>query len=341
MLSSLAQFLAGGSVVSTSGFDSGMFLTSVEQFHPTWYTAAPALHSAILPLIETRPDVLDRFPLRFVRSIGAPLPQALLADLERALRVPVLEGYGMTEAGMVTSNALPPQKRKTGSVGQSAGVEVAIIDKAEGLLPAGCEGQIAVRGPAVIRGYRNDAKADQNAFRGGWLLTGDIGYLDDEDFLFVTGRIKDIINRGGEKVLPQEIDEVLSTHPSVSEAVAFGVAHPTLGEDVAAAVVLTPGAAVSEAELRQFAAHRLGDFKVPRRIVFLDAIPKGPTGKARAPSSPSSSAQKRVSMRVQVSRSHPSRRSWKRFGDVFCELRRSAFTTISLEQVEIHWDSRS
>ncbi len=281
LLSSLAQCLAGGSVISTSGFDSGMFLTWLEQFHPTWYTAAPALHNAILPLIQTRPDVLDRFPLRFVRSIGAPLPQALLAELERALRVPVLEGYGMTEAGMVTSNAPPPQKRKPGSVGQSAGTEVAIMGEAETFLPAGCEGQIAVRGPAVIHGYRNNAEAGQSAFRDGWLLTGDIGYLDDEGFLFVTGRIKDIINRGGEKVLPQEIEEVLSTHPSVSEAVAFGVTHPTLGEDVAAAVALIPGASIAEPELRRFAAHHLADFKVPRKIIFLDAIPKGPTGKAR------------------------------------------------------------
>ncbi|MGA2597802.1 MAG: AMP-binding protein [Bryobacteraceae bacterium] len=282
LLSSIAQFLAGGSVVSTAGFDAGAFPNWIEQFHPTWYSATPAVHSAILPLIEARPDVLDRFPLRFIRSIGAPLPNALLADLERALRVPALEGYGMTEAGMVTSNALPPRKRKTGSVGRSAGVEVAIMDEAESFLPAGCEGQIAVQGPAVIHAYRNNAEADRSAFRGGrWFLTGDVGYLDEEGFLFVTGRIKDIINRGGEKVLPREIDEVLSTHAAIFEAMAFGVPHPTLGEVVAAAVVLNPGTSVTETDLRQFAAQRLADFKVPGRIVFVDAIPKGPTGKAR------------------------------------------------------------
>ncbi len=281
LLSSIAQFLAGGSVISTSGFDSGAFVNWIEQFHPTWYTATPAVHNAILPLIEARPDVLDRFPLRFVRSIGAPLPNALLADLERALRVPALEGYGMTEAGMVTSNALPPRKRKIGSVGQSGGVELAIMDDADSFVPAGCEGQIVVRGPAVIHAYHNNAEADQSAFRGRWFLSGDVGYLDDEGFLFVTGRIKDIINRGGEKVLPQEIDDVLSTHPTILEAMAFGVPHPTLGEAVAAAVVLKPAASVTEIELRQFAADRLTDFKVPGRIIFVDAIPKGPTGKAR------------------------------------------------------------
>ena len=210
------------------------------------------MHNAILPIIERRSDVLE-LPLRFARSIGAPLPQCLLAELERVLRAPVLEGYGMTEAGMVASNAPPPQKRKPGSVGQSAGVEVAIIGDAESFLPAGCDGEIALRGPAVIHGYRN-GEADESAFRGGWFRTGDIGYLDEEGFLFVTGRIKDIINRGGEKVFPVEIDQVLSAHPSVSEAVAFGVPHPTLGEDVAVAVTLVPGASVSAAEIRRFVA---------------------------------------------------------------------------------------
>jgi thioesterase domain-containing protein/acyl carrier protein len=266
LLSSLAQILAGGSVVATSGFDASMFVNWMGQFHPSWYTATPAVHNAILPLVETR-----RFRLRFVRSIGAALPQTLLVNLEKALGVPVLEGYGMTEAGMVTSNEPPPQKRKSGSVGRSAGVEVAILGG----------GEIGVRGPAVIQGYLNNPDADRSAFRDGWLLTGDVGHLDEEGFLFVTGRIKDIINRGGEKVLPAEIDEVLSAHPSVQEAMAFGIAHPTLGEDVAAAVVLIPGASVGVAELRRFAALSLADFKVPRRIVSLDAIPKGATGKAQ------------------------------------------------------------
>jgi thioesterase domain-containing protein len=278
LLSSLATLLAGGSVISTSGFDSGKFLSWIEEFHPTWYTASPALHNAILPLFEERPDVLNRFPLRFVRSIGAPLQQSLLADLERVLHVPVLEGYGMTEAGMVASNT--PQKRRAGSVGQSAGVEVAVMGDSETFLPTGCEGEIAVRGPAVIRGYRDNAEADESAFRGAWFLTGDVGYVDEEGFLFVTGRIKDIINRGGEKVRPGEVDEVLSTHPMVSETAAFGVPHPTLGEDVAAAAVLIPGASVTEAELRRFVADRLADFKIPRRIIFMDSIPRGPTGKA-------------------------------------------------------------
>ena len=280
-LSSLSQLLAGGVVIATAGFDSNTFLGWLQQFRPTWYTASPALHNATLPLLEARPDVLTQSPLRFVRSIGAPLPRALMASLESALRAPVLEGYGATETGMATSNAPPPGKRKPGSVGQSAGLELAILSDSGEALPHGAQGEIAIRGPAVISGYRNNPEATRKAFHDGWFLTGDVGYLDDEGFLFVTGRIRDIINRGGEKVLPAEIDETLMEHPSVLDAVAFGIPHPSLGEDVAAAVVLAAGASIDETELRRFVAQRLADFKVPRRIVFLDAIPKGPTGKAR------------------------------------------------------------
>jgi len=280
-LSSLTQLLAGGTVIATAGFDSNAFLGWLQQFQPTWYSASPALHNAILPLLEARPDVLERAPVRFVRSIGAPLPQALLTNLERALRAPVLEGYGATETGMVTSSAPPPGKRKPGSVGQSAGMDVAILNESGEFLPAGADGEIAIRGDAVIAGYHKDPEASRKAFHNGWFLTGDVGYLDDEGFLFVTGRIKDIINRGGEKVLPSEIDEALLAHPAVSDAVAFGVPHPSLGEDVAAAVVLSSGASIDETDLRRFVAQRLADFKVPRRIIFLDTIPKGPTGKAR------------------------------------------------------------
>lgn len=279
LLSSLAQILAGGAVISTAGFDAGAFLSWLNHFRPTWYTASPALHNAILPLLEARP-VGFQLPLRFVRSIGAPLPRALLVDLERTMKVPVLEGYGMTEAGMIASNAPPPAERKSGSVGQIVGVDVAIVDGSFSPLAPGSQGQIVVRGPAVIQSYWNNPQADHTAFRNGWLLTGDLGYLDDERFLYVTGRIKDIINRGGEKILPQEIDDILLTHPLVSEAVAFPVPHPTLGEDVAAAVVLVQKAQITETELRQFVAQRLASFKVPRRIVFLAEIRKGPTGKA-------------------------------------------------------------
>lgn len=278
LLSSIAQLIAGGGVIATSGFDAGAFLEWMSEFRPTWYTASPTLHHAILSLLESRGTTVDG--LRFVRSIGAPMQQHLHANLERVLGCPVLEGYGMTEAGMVTSNEPPPMKRVPGSAGRSASrMELGILDDAGHPLPPGREGEIAVRGPAVITGYYNDPAANREAFQNGWFLSGDIGSVDDEGYLFVSGRKKDIINRGGEKVLPAEVDEALCAHPMVAEAVAFGVPHPTLGEDVAAAVVLR--GTVSDSELRHFVAERVASYKVPRRIVFVDSIPKGPTGKAR------------------------------------------------------------
>jgi acyl-CoA synthetase (AMP-forming)/AMP-acid ligase II/thioesterase domain-containing protein len=281
LMSSMAQLLAGGAVISTAGFDPENFMAWLEEFRPTWYTAGPALHSSILPLAQRHKDVLRRFPLRFVRSIGAPLPPELQAQLEDALEAPVLNGYGMTETGLVTSNSPLPEQRRHGSVGRAVGTEIAIVDEAGDELAPGNEGQIAVRGPAVIEGYRNNPEANRLAFRNGWFLTGDLGRLDSDGFLFVTGRLKEIINRGGEKILPAEVDEALQAHSALTEAAAFGVPHPTLGEDVFAAVVLKPGAAVTPAELRRFAASRLAAFKVPRRILFMDAVPRGATGKAQ------------------------------------------------------------
>ncbi|HEY3738775.1 MAG TPA: AMP-binding protein, partial [Bryobacteraceae bacterium] len=246
-------------------------------YHPTWYTAGPTLHHAILPLVESHPDVLQRAPLRFVRSIGAPMPQALMEQLERALHAPVLEGYGMTEAGAISSNT--PLWRKPGSAGRSTGSEIGILSESGELLPVGCEGEIVVRGEAVMQSYRGNPEANRSAFHEGWLRTGDLGRLDADGFLFVTGRIKEIINRGGEKMLPGEVENALTAHPAVEEAVAFGVPHPTLGEDVMAVVVLKPGAVATESELRRFAGTRIADFKLPRRIVFESVIPKSPTGK--------------------------------------------------------------
>lgn len=283
LLSSLAQVLAGGTVICTDGFDASAFLGWMEEYRPTWYTAGPTLHRAILPLIESQPRVLEKSPLRFVRSIGAPLPNALREQVEQALNAPVLEGYGMTEAGAITSNAPLPHPRKPGSAGRTTGSEIGIVSEAGELLAPNFEGEIVVRGPAVMSSYWNNPEANRSAFQNGWFRTGDLGRLDAEGFLFVTGRIKEMINRGGEKILPGEIEDALSGHPAVAETVAFGVTHPTLGEEALAAVVMRTGLAASEPELRSFAAQRIADFKVPRRIIFLEAIPKGATGKpARA-----------------------------------------------------------
>ncbi|MGH9558004.1 MAG: non-ribosomal peptide synthetase, partial [Bryobacteraceae bacterium] len=280
----ITQLLVGGSVICTRGFDAAKFPGWIEQFHPTWYTAGATLHRAILPVAQKHQAVLDKFPLRFVRSGGGPPPREIAEALERSLHCPVLDGYGSTEVGTgVVATSLPPGIRKPGSAGKliEGGVEIVILDDDGRLLPPSREGQIAMRGPSVIQSYWKDPEATRNAFRGNWLLMGDLGHLDEDGYLFVTGRIKEMINRGGEKISPIEVDAALALHPDVAEAAAFAVPHPTLGEDVVAAVVLHPGAKVSETALRRFALDRIASFKIPRRIFFIDAIPKSSVGKPR------------------------------------------------------------
>jgi acetyltransferase-like isoleucine patch superfamily enzyme/acyl carrier protein len=192
----------------------------------------------------------------------------------------VIEAYGMTEAShQMTSNPLAPRPRKPGSVGIPAGPDVAIMNEHGTLLPAGTVGEVVIRGANVTMGYEANPAANESAFTNGWFRTGDQGVFDEDGYLFLRGRLKELINRGGEKVAPREVDEVLLEHPAVAQAVAFAVPHPTLGEDVAAAVVLKPGATATDGAIRDFAAERLADFKVPRQLLILDELPKGPTGK--------------------------------------------------------------
>ncbi len=276
--SALQQLMVGGSVVC-AGSAAGQVPGWIREFRPTWYTAGPALHRAILSVLREPGRASDIGGLRLVRSIGAPLAPELLAELEEVLRVPVLEGYRLTETGAVTSNPLPPGPRKPGSVGISIGPEVGILDE-QGKVSIGTgRGEIVVRGPSVFSGYRGDPRATEAAFHAGWFRTGDLGSFDSDGYLYVTGRIKEMINRGGEKILPGEIDEVLAGHPGVKEAAALGVPHPTLGEDIAVAVVPHAGADLSTPELRRYAAARLAAFKVPRRFMIVDAIPRSATGK--------------------------------------------------------------
>ncbi len=276
LASILVQWYAGGSVVCTQGFDPSGFRSWIVDFQPTWYTAGPTLHRSILTLLGRSP-LAHR--LRFLRSIGAPMTPELILALEELIGVPVLEGYGLTETGLATSNPLPPMRRKPGSVGVPFGTEVNILDSSGGALPADREGEIVLRGPAVTSGYLDPVDANAAAFINGWLRTGDLGRMDEDGYLYITGRLKEIINRGGEKIMPQEIDRALAAHPAVADAAAFAVPHATLGEDVMAGVVLRHGATVSELMLREFAAARIAHFKVPRRILFVEKIPKGSTGK--------------------------------------------------------------
>jgi amino acid adenylation domain-containing protein len=275
LLSSLA---AGGSVICAPGFQAPKFFSWLDEFRPTWYTAAPALHRAVMDRSAANREIIARAPLRFIRSCSAPLPAALAERLEETFDAPVVDSYGMTEAAHQIAST-PLGRRKPGSVGVAAGPEIAIIDEAGDRLPAGASGEIVIRGANVMRGYDGADDTHPQPFIDGWLRTGDLGYLDADGHLFITGRLKEIINRGGEKISPAEVEAALLSHPAVMQAAVFAAPHLQLGEEVAAAVVLRDGAGASAGELRRFAAGRLADFKVPARVVFVAAIPTGPTGK--------------------------------------------------------------
>ena len=278
----LGAVAAGSSIVCPPGFQAARVFDWLDEFRPTWLSAVPTMLQALLDRVPGQESVLARSRLRVIGSGAASLPATLLAAVEEAFGVPILEGYGLTEAGWLTTNPPPPAPRKLGSVGLSRGPEVAVVDEAGGPLPAGTIGEIVARGPTVMSGYDGDAAATAAAFfPGGWFRTGDLGYLDADGYLFLTGRLKELINRGGEKVSPHEVEAALLAHPAIGQAVAFAMPDERLGEDIAAAVVLRAGATTDERELRRFAAARLAYHKLPRRIVFLDALPTGPTGKPR------------------------------------------------------------
>jgi amino acid adenylation domain-containing protein len=278
----LVSMAAGASLVCPAGFYAPQLLDWLDEFRPTWYTAVPAMHQAILKQARTRRDFETGHPLRLIRSSSAPMPPRVMTELEDLFNVPVIEAYGMTEAShQIASNPLPPQARKPGSVGCATGTELAIIDESGDLLPPGRIGEIVTRGANVMAGYEDDPTGNRDVFTRGWFRTGDQGYRDEDGYFFITGRLKEMINRAGEKISPWEVDDVLLGHPAVTQAVTFAVADPILGEDVAAAVVLHEKGSASEKEIQEFAAERLADFKVPRKIVIIDRIPETPTGKLR------------------------------------------------------------
>jgi len=276
----LASLVAGACVICPPAFNAPQFFGWLAEYQPTWYTAVPSVHQTILARAAYESDVPAC--LRFIRSSSSPLPPAVMSNLERLFQAPVIEVYGMTEAcSQVAANPLPPGVRKPGSVGLAAGPEIAIMaPDSPALLPPRRTGEIVLRGPNITAGYLRNPAANETGFTGGWFRTGDLGYLDDDAYLFITGRIKELIDRGGEKISPFEIDQVLLRHPAVAQAAAFGVPHPTLGEEVAAAVVLREPTS-DEAELRRFVSGQLADFKTPRRILILDALPLSDTGKVQ------------------------------------------------------------
>jgi len=276
----LAPLAAGSSVFCAPGFNAFRIFGWLEEARATWFTAVPTMHQAILARAPDKGAIIHAHPLRFIRSSSASLPPKVLAELEEAFGAPVIESYGMTEAAhQMASNPLPPAVRKPGSVGVAAGPQIAIMGEGGALIAPGQTGEIVIRGDNVTAGYENNPDANREGFRDGWFRTGDQGILDADGYLSITGRLKEIINRGGEKISPREVDEALLDHPAVHQAVTFAFPHDRLGEEVGAAVVLREGMSATERELREFVHARLADFKAPRKILFVAEIPKGATGK--------------------------------------------------------------
>lgn len=276
----LAPMAVGSQIFCTPGFNALKFFAWMKECKPTWYTAVPTMHQTILSRAANNKDIIEANPLRFLRSSSSSMPTQVITELETVFKAPLIEAYGMTEAAhQMACNPLPPAKRIPGSVGIAAGPEIAIMDTAGNMLPAGTIGEVVIRGENVTLGYENNDKANAESFTNGWFRTGDQGNLTADGYLTLTGRLKEIINRGGEKISPLEVDEVLMDHPAVMQVVTFAMPHPKLGEEVAACVVLREGKELTERELREFAASKLADFKVPKKIIFMAEIPKGATGK--------------------------------------------------------------
>lgn len=263
----LASLVSGAGVVCPPGFYAPQFFDWLNEFKPTWFTAVPSMHQAILARARTHSENPVQTRLRFLRSSSSALPQQLMSDLEQLFQAPVIESYGMTECGMIACNPLPPRIRKPRSAGVATTIDIKV----------GAEGEILLRGACVMSGYEAEPEVNEESFSNGWFRTGDQGFLDDDGYLFITGRLKEIINRAGEKIAPLEIDQALLEHPLVEQAVTFPVPNDLLGEEVAAAVVLS--GEVDEKELREFVFSKLAPFKVPRQILIVDEIPKGSFGK--------------------------------------------------------------
>ncbi len=276
----LSSMAAGAEVVCTPGFNALKFFQWFDEVKPTWYTAVPTMHQAILGRAARNSDVVKASRLRFARSSSSSLPPPVMKELEEAFNCPVIEAYGMTEAAhQMASNPLPPLARKPGTVGIAAGPEIAILGENGNLLAQGESGEIVIRGPNIFSEYENNPDANASAFASGWFRTGDLGFLDNEGYLTISGRLKEIINRGGEKIAPREVDDVLQAHPAIDQVVTFALPHEKLGEAVAAVVVLKEGQSAEISDLKAYVTKSLAAFKVPATIIIREEIPKGATGK--------------------------------------------------------------
>ncbi|KAI5073231.1 hypothetical protein GOP47_0011244 [Adiantum capillus-veneris] len=278
----LSSLIAGGTVVlpSSGRFSATKFWDDMKMHGATWYTAVPTVHQILLEKHKAKPE-LSYPDLRFIRSCSASLAPAVLQQLEEAFRAPVLEAYAMTEAShQMTSNPIPQHgPHKPGCVGKPTGIKLAILDDEGRELPPGQVGEVCIKGLNVTKGYKNNADANKVAFAFGWFHTGDRGFLDEDGYLSLTGRIKELINRGGEKISPLEVDAVLLAHPAVAQAVTFAAPDSKYGEEVNAAIVFSEGAFVTEEEIKEFCKKNLATFKIPKKIFFAKDVPRTPTGK--------------------------------------------------------------
>lgn len=273
----LSTFWAGGTLVVPPRFSAGSFWPTVLAHRVTWYSAVPTIHQVLVQRADAD-GAPHQSGLRFIRSCSAALAPTTLEQLEQRFGAPVIEAYAMTEAAhQMTSNPLPPAIHKPGSVGPGANVDIAIMDEAGNLLPQGEAGEVVIRGPNVTHGYHNNPDANATAFTHGWFRTGDRGVLDADGYLTLIGRIKELINRGGEKISPLEVDAALLAHPAVAEVATFGAPDAKYGEEVQAAVVLKGDVTVEQ--LQAHCQERLADFKVPKVIYLTKELPRTATGK--------------------------------------------------------------
>ena len=276
----IAPLFKGAQVVALPKFNVLNFYNYLSIHNPTWFTAVPTMLQSIVDRSKNNKKIIKLNKLRFIRSSSASLPSNTLKEVENIFKVPVIESYGMTEAShQMTTNLLPPYKRKIGSVGVAVGLEVKIVNSNFDRLKPYEVGEIVIKGNNVISKYLANKEININSFHKNWFKTGDLGYLDSDNCLFITGRIKEIINRGGEKISPKEVDDIFIKHSKVAKAISFAIEHPKLGEDIALAIVLKENKQCVASELKDFAKNKIASFKIPKKIYFLKSIPLGATGK--------------------------------------------------------------
>ena len=275
-----ASMKVGASVCASNGFNAIKFLEIAKSEKITWYSGVPTMHQAILLRAEKKLELAKNLKLKFIRSSSASLPPAVFEKLNNIFKCPVIEAYGMTEAThQMTSNPLPPKIQKPGFVGIPAGPDVCIMDDADKILNQGETGEVCIKGNNVTLGYDNNPEANKKSFSNGWFRTGDQGYFDQDGYLKISGRLKEIINKGGEKISPLEVDNILMDHPLIEQAVCFGYEDKMLGEEIAAAIIVKEGQNCSEIDVKNYAEEKLAKFKIPKKIFFVNEIPKGATGK--------------------------------------------------------------